>query len=45
LDRFHHGVPEAVFAVAAAGEHESRVVERWNNLYEMLKDLGELWAK
>jgi hypothetical protein len=45
LDRLHHGDPEAVFAVAAAGEHESRVVERWNNLYEMLKDLGELWAK
>jgi len=45
LDRLHHGDPETVFAVAAASEHESRVVERWNNLYEMLRDLGELWAK
>lgn len=33
------------FAVAAASEHHNRRVERWNNLYKMLKQLGELWSK
>lgn len=45
MDDLHHGDPEAAFAVAAAIEQQNREVERWNNLYEMLKQLGDLWAK
>jgi len=45
LDRAHHGEPEAIFAIAAAGEHENRTVERWNQHYKMLKQLAEVWSK
>lgn len=45
LDRLQHGDPQMAFAVAAATEQHNREVERWNNLYKMLKQLAELWSK
>jgi len=38
LDRLHHGDPQARFAVAAAQEQHKRETERWNNLYQMIRD-------
>jgi len=45
LGRVQAGDPEMIFAVAAATERENQRVERWNNLFKMLKQLGELWSK
>jgi len=45
IHRAYQGDPQIVFALSAAVERESRVVERWNNHYEMLRDLGELIAE
>jgi len=44
LDRLEHGDPQIAFGVAAATEAHNAEIERWNNLYKMLKQLGELWS-
>jgi len=45
LDRLEHGDPQIAFAMAAASEQHNDEIERWNNLYKMLKQLGELFAQ
>jgi hypothetical protein len=37
----HHGDPQIAFAVAAASEREKRIVDRWNQLFKMIKRHAE----